>query len=209
MRLYAVCLVWCFAAPHLHAQWLNFRTPGVPRTTAGNVNLVAPTPKAPDGRSDLSGVWESRNQYFNDLAKDLPPGELVCCRRLENFRSSVKRDWAIQLDVGTLVVDTTGFNGREWLDTAKGHPQTESAHVTERFTRRDFGHMEIDITIADPGAYEKPWRTNVPFHLLADTDLIETYSERARSGAQRQVAYPNITCRPKAPGPNTRWRRRP
>jgi hypothetical protein len=81
---------------------------------------------------------------------------------------------------GTLVVDTVGFNGRSWVDTAKGHPQTESAHVTERFTRRDFGHMEMDITIDDPGAYEKPWRAVVPFHLLADTDLIETYCENEK-----------------------------
>jgi hypothetical protein len=80
----------------------------------------------------------------------------------------------------TLVVDTRGFNGREWVDTAKGHPQTESAHVTERFTRRDVGHMDIDITIDDPGAYEKPWHAHVPFHLLADTDLIETYCENEK-----------------------------
>jgi hypothetical protein len=81
---------------------------------------------------------------------------------------------------GTLVVETMGFNGREWVDTAKGHPQTASAHVTERFSRLDFGHMQIDITIDDPGAYEKPWRAVVPFHLLADTDLIETYCENEK-----------------------------
>jgi hypothetical protein len=77
-------------------------------------------------------------------------------------------------------VDTIGFNGREWVDTAKGHPQTESAHVTERFRRLDFGHMEIDITIDDPGAYAKPWRATVPFHMLPDTDLIETYCENEK-----------------------------
>jgi hypothetical protein len=83
-------------------------------------------------------------------------------------------------DGDALVVDTIGFNGREWVDTAKGHPQTESAHVTERFRRLDFGHMEIDITIDDPGAYAKPWRATVPFHMLTDTDLIETYCENER-----------------------------
>jgi hypothetical protein len=81
---------------------------------------------------------------------------------------------------GTLVIDTAGFNGRAWVDTSKGHPQTERARVTERFTRRDFGHMDLDITIDDPGAYERPWRASVPFHLLADTDLIETYCENER-----------------------------
>jgi hypothetical protein len=44
----------------------------------------------------------------------------------------------------TLVVETTGFNGRSWTDTAKGHPQTDAARATERFRRRDFGHLEIE-----------------------------------------------------------------
>src|SRR5215472_7436907 len=38
-------------------------------------------------------------------------------------------------DGDTLVVDTTGFNGKTWLDQM-GHPTTE-ALVTERFRRRD------------------------------------------------------------------------
>jgi len=40
-----------------HAQWLNFREPGVPRTRDGKADMTAPTPKAPDGKLDLSGVW--------------------------------------------------------------------------------------------------------------------------------------------------------
>jgi len=86
----------------------------------------------------------------------------------------------------TLVVETIGFNGRSWLDTGKGHPQTESGHVTERFTRLDYGHLEIDITIDDPGAYEKPWRAKVPVHLLADTDLIETYCENEKDQVHKR-----------------------
>ena len=38
--------------------------------------------------------------------------------------------------------------------------------------------MDIDITIDDPKAYEKPWRTRVPAHLLPDFDLIETFCEK-------------------------------
>ena len=79
-----------------------------------------------------------------------------------------------------LVVETTGFNGLSWTDTAKGHPQTEAAHVTERFVRRDFGHLEVGITIDDPKAYVKPWRAKVPVKLLPDTDLIETYCENEK-----------------------------
>jgi hypothetical protein len=89
-------------------------------------------------------------------------------------------------DGGTLVVDTTGFNGLSWTDTTKGHPQTSAAHVTERFTRRDFGHLEIDITIDDPKAYTKPWSAKVPAKLLPDTDLIETYCENEKDQAHKR-----------------------
>ena len=39
------------------AQWLNFSTPGVPRTADGKPNLSAPAPRTADGKPDLSGVW--------------------------------------------------------------------------------------------------------------------------------------------------------
>jgi hypothetical protein len=72
------------------------------------------------------------------------------------------------------------------VDTAKGHPQTEAAHVTERFMRRDFGHLEIDITIDDSRAYVKPWQAKVPVKLLPDTDLIETYCENEKDQAHKR-----------------------
>lgn len=81
---------------------------------------------------------------------------------------------------GTLVVETTGFNGRSLIDVGPGHPQSEEGRVTERFTRRDFGHLEIGITIDDPKAYAKPWSVQVPAHLLGDSDLIETYCENEK-----------------------------
>ena len=43
----------------VQAQWPTYKTQGVPRTKSGEVNLAAPAPKAPDGKPDLSGVWEN------------------------------------------------------------------------------------------------------------------------------------------------------
>jgi len=75
-------------------------------------------------------------------------------------------------DGDTLVVESSGFNGKAWLDQL-GHPSTEALRVTERYKRRDFGHMEVTATIDDAGAYQKPWSYTQPLTLLPDTDLLE------------------------------------
>jgi hypothetical protein len=46
----------------LSAQWLNYPTPGVPRTPDGKPNLSAPAPRTADGKPDLSGVWDIDDQ---------------------------------------------------------------------------------------------------------------------------------------------------
>ncbi len=75
-------------------------------------------------------------------------------------------------DGNALVIDTSGFNGRTWLDQL-GHPATEALHVTERVSRPDFGHLKIEVTIDDPKAYTKPWTVTEGMQLLPDTDLLE------------------------------------
>jgi hypothetical protein len=80
-------------------------------------------------------------------------------------------------DADTLVVDTTGFNDRGWLDDG-GHPQTEALHVTERCRRRDFGHIALQVTIDDPKAYTRPWIVNLGLNFLPDEELIEGICEK-------------------------------
>jgi hypothetical protein len=70
------------------------------------------------------------------------------------------------------VAQTSGFNDHGWLDN-DGRPATDALHVTERFHRKDFGHMDIVITVDDPKAYTKPWTVTEPFKLLPDTELLE------------------------------------
>ena len=72
----------------------------------------------------------------------------------------------------TLVVESKGFNGKTWLDQA-GKPTTEALQVTERYRRKNFGTMEIQITIDDPKAYTKPWTVTEEVRLVLNTDLLE------------------------------------
>jgi hypothetical protein len=75
-------------------------------------------------------------------------------------------------DGDALIVETTGFNDKTWLDDA-GHPHSEQMKVIERFRRPSFGQLLVDITIDDPKAYAKPWTVTQAFQLLADGELIE------------------------------------
>ncbi len=72
----------------------------------------------------------------------------------------------------TLVVQSAGFRDLGWLDV-EGSPLTEGAHVTERYRRPDFGHLDIEVTIDDPKAYTKPWTVSVHQVISVDTELIE------------------------------------
>jgi len=83
-------------------------------------------------------------------------------------------------DGDTLVVETSGFTDRAWLDY-DGHPHTEALRLTERYRRRDFGHLDVTVTFDDPGAYEKPWTLSVPMELFPDTELLEAVCENDKS----------------------------
>jgi len=96
----------------------------------------------------------------------------------------------------TLVVITTGFNDRGWLDF-DGHPQTESLRVTERFRRRDFGHMEYEMTLHDPAVFKKPLSLKMDKVLTPDTELVETICENEKD-AGRLVGGSGLELNPEA-----------
>jgi hypothetical protein len=60
IRRISLAVVICTVS--VSAQWLEYPTPGIPRTPDGKPKLDAPVPKAADGKPDLSGLWRrSRN----------------------------------------------------------------------------------------------------------------------------------------------------
>lgn len=216
-----------------HAQWLNYKAPGIPRTSDGKPDLSAPVPKMLDGKPDLSGIWRANaGGYTVNIASDLKAGdvrpwaEALYQQRKENlskdnpgirclpgigaelsfemykilqtpaaigffseggdFRQVLTDGRPLPTDpqptwqgysVGhwegdTLVVESAGFNDRTWLDY-EGHPHSPELRVTERYRRKDFGHLELKTTFDDPKAYARPWTISINAELTPDTELLE------------------------------------
>jgi len=137
----------------------NCTLSGVPRLDLG------PKPfkilQSPDEVVILYQAFTTFRQVFTDgrpLAEDLQPAWLGY---------SVGK-W----DGDTLVVDTAGFNDITWLDNA-GTPHSESLHVTERFHRRDMGHLDIQITIDDPKTFRHSFTVTEHARLAPSIELTE------------------------------------
>jgi hypothetical protein len=74
----------------------------------------------------------------------------------------------------TFVVETRGFNDRTPID-ALGHPRSESMHVTERYRRPDFGHLETELTFDDPEMYTHPFTIKINYSIVTDNDIFEMF----------------------------------
>jgi hypothetical protein len=67
-------------------------------------------------------------------------------------------------DGDTLVIDTTGYNDKTWLDMV-GHPHSEQLHTVERLRRVDHDTLELQLTIEDPKAYTQSFTAKKTFKL--------------------------------------------
>jgi hypothetical protein len=239
-----------FFAATAAAQWINYKTPGIPRLPDGTPDLSAPVPRTADGKPDLSGIWNGAGPMYRfNIAQDLQPddiqpwAEALFLQRVRESRKDSPLAKCMPVSVpyhqffnmtrlvqtptlmvvmheapnsphrtvfldgrdlptdpnpafmgysvgkwegDTLVVTTAGFNDKGWLDSA-GHPQTESLRVTERYRRRDFGHMDFEIMIDDPKVFNKPFTIKTQRLLQADTELLEDVCENEKSRARFTV----------------------
>ncbi len=83
----------------------------------------------------------------------------------------------------TFVVETRGFNDRTPID-GMGHPRDENMHVTERYHRRDFGHLDSELTFDDPALYTRPFTVKISYDLIPNFDIFEmicTQNEKDRA----------------------------
>ena len=81
-------------------------------------------------------------------------------------------------DGETLIVDSNGYNDKTWVGRS-GLSHTDALRVRERYRRSDFGHLEVEVTYTDPGAYAKPWGFTTKMELAADTEMLESVCEHS------------------------------
>jgi len=66
-------------------------------------------------------------------------------------------------EADTLVIDTTGFNGKTWFDRA-GNFHSKALHVVERISARSAETLNYDVTIEDPDTFTRPWKMSMPLY---------------------------------------------
>jgi hypothetical protein len=89
-------------------------------------------------------------------------------------------------DGDTLVVESSGFNDRTWLD-GRGHSHTEALRMTERYRRANFGRLDIEVTFQDPAAYSRPWTIRGGAQLAADTELLIAVCNEGSGGQEHWI----------------------
>ena len=103
-------------------------------------------------------------------------------------------------DGDTLVVESNGYSDRVWLDF-DGHPHTEALRITERYTRRNFGRIDVQVAMDDPKAYPNGIRFTMPLKFQPDTEILELVCENhgrsreriARTKAEQPATVPAAT----------------
>ncbi|MBV9771187.1 MAG: hypothetical protein JOZ32_16565 [Bryobacterales bacterium] len=122
------------------------------------------------------GLILLRNEFENTLRQIYTDGRKPPAQPEPQWLGYSVGKW----EADTLVIDTIGFNDKSWLD-GMGHPHSEALHVVERFRRRDFGHMDVQVTIDDPKMYSKAFSVHFTENLLPDSDVMEYFcSENER-----------------------------
>ena len=73
----------------------------------------------------------------------------------------------------TLVIDTVGFNDKNWVDR-DGHPHSDALHLVERIRRLNQTSLEYVVTLDDSKAYKQPWtRKMVQDSLPSKFEMLE------------------------------------
>jgi len=93
----------------------------------------------------------------------------------------------VDLTAGRRVAPSIGrFRDDLWIDTW-GSPMSDVAKMTERFTRPNFGTLEIELTIDDPKNYTQPFTVKLMQDFEADTELVDEFCLENENSYERMI----------------------
>ncbi|MFT3905794.1 MAG: hypothetical protein QM718_05785 [Steroidobacteraceae bacterium] len=76
----------------------------------------------------------------------------------------------------SFVIDTVGIKGdRIWIDE-NGNPQSDAMHVVERWTRPDYEHVHLELTVDDPKYYTRPFNYQRTWVLGQPGEILQEYA---------------------------------
>jgi hypothetical protein len=81
----------------------------------------------------------------------------------------------------TLVVESNGYNDKTWLHRL-GVGHSERLRMTERYTRGEFGTIQLEISYDDPGAFREPLKVTSQLRYIADDEMLEVVCNEASQG---------------------------
>ena len=109
----ALAMLAAPASDPLHAQWIRYPTPGVPRTADGRPDMSAPAPRTADGKPDFSGVWTS--DEVDPRRPNVPPNpyDATPSRRMINLGVDLPGGLPYQPWLAALVKERRANNAKD------------------------------------------------------------------------------------------------
>jgi hypothetical protein len=94
----------------------------------------------------------------------------------------------------TLVVETIGFNDKSTVGRP-AYPHSEALHFTERYRRRDFGHIDLQMIVDDPKVFARAFTISAELLFDPDSELLESVCNENEKSRQHFV-QPQSTSAP-------------
>lgn len=91
-----------------------------------------------------------------------------------------------------LVVETRGLRGDTML-TQKGLEHTKNLHVTERWRQVDAKTLKVDITLADPIQFTRPWTVTKTYRRAPHLEIFEYVCEENNRNVVRPDGVTGVT----------------